>query len=104
MGMPEPELSENDITIKKGKDIVIEPGLSIYRIGGAILIATPSDWGWDDEEALPHIEVFPLEGEHRKHELERMVNVLDGILWIMGPAYSKHEKHNISIGIEEQET
>ena len=101
--MPEQELKEKNITIKKGKDIVIEPELSIYRVGGAILIATPSDWGWDDEEALPHIEVFPLDGESRKHELERMVTVLQAILWTMGPYNSKHERYNISIGIEEQE-
>ncbi len=94
---------EKDISIKKGKDIVIEPELSIYRISGAILIASPSDRGWDDEDYLPHIELFPLVGDSRKQRLERMVTVLDMIMWMMGPSYSKHEKHNISITIEEQE-
>ncbi len=101
--MPEAELTEKNITIKKGKDIVIEPELSIYSVGGAILIATPSDWGWDDEEALPHIEVFPLDGDSRKQRLEHMVTVLYSILWTMGPFNSKHERYNISIAIEEQE-
>ena len=101
--MPGPELSEKNISISKGKDIVIEPELSIYHVGDAIVMTSPPAWPLDEEDVEPCIEVFALEGESRKHELERMVGVLHAILWTMGPFNSKHEKYNISIVIEERE-
>lgn len=100
--MPEPELTEKNITIKKGKDIVVEPEISIYWVGDAIVMTNPPAWPLDEEDVEPCIEVFALEGEGRKHELERMVNLLHEILCMMGTFSSKHEKYNISIVIEEQ--
>ncbi len=101
--MPGPELSEKNITIKKGKDIVIEPELSLYQIGDAIVMTSPPAWPLDEEDVEPCIEVFALEGESRKHELERMVNVLHGILWTLGPFNSKHERYNMTIEVEDRE-
>ena len=101
--MPEAELMEKNITIKKGKDIVIEPGLTLYRIGDAILLTSPSEWGTEDEGFLPQIDIFPLEGECWEHKLEQWVKVLDEILWTMGPSYNKIEEKHISIVIKEKE-
>ncbi len=101
--MPEQELSEKNISLKKGKDIVIEPELSIYQVGDAMVMASPPAWPLNDEDIEPCIEVFPLEGESRKQGLEQMVDVLYHVLRTTERSYNKHEKYNISIVIEEQE-
>lgn len=101
--MPEQELSEKDISFKKGKDIVIEPELSIYQIGDAMVMASPPAWPLNEEDIEPCIEIFPLAGDSRKQWLEQMVDVLYHVLRATECSYNKHEKYNISIVIEERE-
>jgi len=87
----------------KGKDIVVQPSMSVYRIAHTFILVSPSDYGWDDEEVLPYIDVFPLEGDGRKGGLEQMVRVLGEVMETVGPSYSKHQRCYISITIEERE-
>jgi hypothetical protein len=101
--MEEKKLTEKDIVLGKGKDIVVQPLLSIYRIAYTYIVVSPSKYGWDDEETLPYIDVFPQEADGRKGELEQMVYVLGEVLETIGPSYNKHQKYNISITIEEKE-
>ena len=101
--MERKELTDRDIVLGKGKDLVFQPLLSVYRIAHTYIMVSPSDHGWDDEDRLPYIDMFPQEGDGRKGELEQMVRLLDEVLFTIGPSYSKHQRYNISITIEEQE-
>ena len=101
--MVKKELTDKDIVLGKGKDLEFQPLLSIYRIAHTYIMVSPSDYGWDDEDRLPYIDMFHREGDGRKGELEQMVEILNEVMMTIGTYYSKHHRHNISITIEEQE-
>ncbi len=100
--MPKTELKENDIEMKKGESIVIEPALSLYWLDDAIVMSIPPAWPIDGDMS-PILEVFALEGMTRKHELERMVGVLWEVMNAMDTHNSKHERYNIMIEIEDRD-
>ncbi|NIP33295.1 MAG: hypothetical protein GWN97_00440 [Thermoplasmata archaeon] len=101
--MEDKELKNRDIVIRKGRDLVYSPELSLYYIAGAILMTTPSEYGPEEDGYPPHIDIFPLEEDTWEHRLEQWVKVLDEILWAMGPTFNEHERKVISITIKERE-
>jgi hypothetical protein len=85
---------------KKGKDIVIEPALSLYWLDDTIVMSFPPAWPIEGDTS-PCIEVFALEGMTRKHEIDRMVRVLFETMSAMDTYNSKHERYNIRIEVED---
>jgi len=100
--MEKVELTEKDIVIKKGKDIVIEPALSLYWLDDTIVMSFPPAWPIEGD-TIPCIEVLALEGMTRRHELQRMVRVLFETMDAMGIFNSKHERYNIRIEVEDRD-
>jgi len=101
--MQERELTEKDIVLKKGKDIVIEPALSFYWIDDMIVMSFPPTMPIEGDTS-PCIEVFALEGMTRRHEVERMVRVLFMTMNAMDIYNSKHERYNIRIEVEDRDS
>jgi len=98
--MQERELTEKDIVLKKGKDIVIESALSLYWLDDTIVMSFPPAWPLEDDSGQC-IEVFALEGMDRKHEVDRMVRVLFETMNAMDFSNTKHERYNIKIEIDD---
>jgi len=98
--MDKRELMAKDIVLKKGKDIVIEPALSLYWLEDTIVMSFPPAWPIEGDSS-PCIEVFALEGMTRKHEVDRMVRVLFETMRAMDFYTNKHERYNIGIEVED---
>ena len=101
--MPGTELKEKGLVLSKGKDIIVEPSLTLYWVGDALVASFPPAWPSEDDTG-PCIEVFALEGAGRRHELERMVRVLFCTMDAMGVYNSKHERCNIRIEVEDRDS
>lgn len=96
------EFRENDIEMKKGDNVVIEPAMSLYWLDDAIVMSITPTWPVEDDTD-PYLEVFVVEGMTRKHELDRMVNVLWRVMDAMETYNSKHERFNIMIEVEDRD-
>jgi hypothetical protein len=98
--MQERVLKEKDIVLKKGKDIVIEPALSLYWLDDTIVMSFQPAWPMEGDSG-PCIEVFALEGMDREHRANRMVRVLFETMSAMDFFNSKHERYNVRIEVED---